>query len=271
MWTEIFDLRAEGSISAKLCTYIQEPSRELMLKKRPMVIICPGGGYEFVSDREAEPLAVRFLAMGFHAAVLRYSTEPAVFPTALVELAHSMKMVHDYADEWNVDEEKIFVLGCSAGGHLAASLGVYWQEEWLAELSGVKKEWLRPAGLILCYPVITSGEFAHRGSFDRLVKGQESEELLEKLSLEKHVTKQVPETFIWHTGCDTSVPVENSLMFVSELHRHGVPVEFHMYPVGIHGLSTADELSQNSEGRGVQTECTSWLTLVQTWLKGRAW
>lgn len=271
MLTESFDLRAEGSISAKLCTYIQDSSNAMMMKKRPMVVICPGGGYEHVSDREGEPLAVRFLAMGFHVAVLRYSVAPAVFPTALVELAHSMKLIHDYADEWNVDEEKIFVLGCSAGGHLAASLGVYWQEEWLETLSGVKKEWLRPAGMILCYPVITSGEFAHRGSFNMLIKGQESEELLDKLSLEKHVTEQVPETFIWHTGCDASVPVENSLMFVSELHKHGVSVEFHMYPVGIHGLSTADEMSQNSDGRGLQPECTSWLPLVSTWLKGRAW
>lgn len=271
MLTEVYDLYAEGSLSAKLRTYIQDDSKDLMIEKRPMMIICPGGGYNHLSDRESEPLAVRFLAMGFHVAVLRYSVTPAVFPTALVELAHSMKLVHDYAEEWNVDEEKIFVLGCSAGGHLAASLGVYWHEDWLAELSGVKKEWLRPAGQVLCYPVITSGEFAHRGSFDMLMKGQESEELLEKLSLEKHVTAQTPQTFIWHTASDASVPVENSLMFVSELHKCGVEVEFHMYPVGKHGLSTADELSQNSNGTGLQPECTSWLPLVQTWLKGRAW
>ncbi|MBQ8280058.1 MAG: alpha/beta hydrolase [Roseburia sp.] len=271
MLTEKFDLLTENSISAKLYTYIQDSSKDLMVKKRPLMLICPGGGYNHLSDRETEPLAVRFLAMGFHVAVLRYSVTPAVFPTALLELAQAMKLVHDYADEWNVDAEKIFVLGCSAGGHLAASLGVYWQEDWLAQQSGVKKEWLRPAGMVLCYPVITSGEFAHRGSFDMLMRGQESEELLEKLSLEKHVTAQTPETFIWHTASDASVPVENSLLFVSELHKNGVPVEFHMYPVGKHGLSTADELSQNSNGTGLQPECTSWLPLVQTWLKGRAW
>ena len=251
MLTESFDLRVEGSISAKLYTYIQDSSKDLFLKKRPMMVICPGGGYNHVSDREGEPLAVRFLAMGFNVAVLRYSVTPAVFPTALLELAHAMKLVHDYADEWSVDEDKIFVLGCSAGGHLAASLGVFWQEEWLAKQSGVKNEWLRPAGMVLCYPVITSGEFAHRGSFDMLMKGQESEELLEKLSLEKHVTEQTPETFIWHTGCDGTVPVENSLMFVSELHKKGVAVEFHMYPIGHHGLSTADELSQHCSGSAV--------------------
>ncbi len=271
MLTESFDLRAEGSIGSKLYTYIQDSSDVLMVKKRPLMLICPGGGYNHVSDREGEPLAMRFLAMGMHVAVLRYSVTPAVYPTQLLELAQAMKLIHEYAAEWNVEEEKIFVLGCSAGGHLAASLGVNWEKEWLATRSGVKAEWLRPAGMVLCYPVITSGEYAHRGSFNMLMKGQESDELLEELSLEKQVSKDTPATFIWHTASDASVPVENSLMFASELHKYGVEVELHMYPVGKHGLSTADFLSQNSDGTGIQDECTSWLPLVQTWLKNRAW
>ena len=163
------------------------------------------------------------------------------------------------------------MLGCSAGGHLAASIGVNWQEKWLAEKVGVKQDWLKPAGMILCYPVITSGEFAHRGSFDMLTKGQESEELLEELSLEKHVSEHTPETFIWHTVTDTCVPVENSLFFVSALHQHNVPVEFHLYPVGHHGLSTADKLTQNTDGSGIQEQCQTWLPLLRTWLEDRAW
>ena len=271
MLTESFDLRTENSLGAKLKTYIQDASDAMLLRKRPLVLICPGGGYNHLSDRESEPLAVRFLAMGYHVAVLRYSVSPAVYPTQLLELAQAMKLVHDYADEWNVIEDKIFVLGCSAGGHLAASLGVNWNKEWLSEASGVKKEWLKPAGMILCYPVITSGEFAHRGSFEKLMMGQESEDLLETLSLEKHVTEETPEAFVWHTASDATVPVENSLLLVSALHQHGVSVEFHMYPVGIHGLSTADRFSQNSDGRGIQEECQSWLPLVETWLNRRAW
>ena len=272
MLTEVFPLQVEGAIgTGKLYTYIQDDSKALMIKKRPMMVICPGGGYNHVSDREAEPLAVRFLAMGMHVAVLRYSVTPDVFPTPLLQLAKAMKLIHDYADEWNVLEDKIFVLGCSAGGHLAASLGVFWQEEWLSEKSGVQKDWLRPSGMVLCYPVITSGEYAHRGSFDMLMQGQESDELLELLSLEKHVTNMTPPAFIWHTASDASVPVENSLFFVSELHKHGVEVEFHMYPQGKHGLSTADALSQNSDGTGLMADCTSWMELVEIWLKRRAW
>lgn len=271
MLTESFDIRTEGSLGAKLYTYIQDASEVMMLKNRPLILICPGGGYNHVSDREGEPLAVRFLAMGYHVAVLRYSVTPAVYPTQLLELAKAMQLVHDYAEEWNVLADKIFVLGCSAGGHLAASLGVNWQEKWLVEASGVKAEWLKPAGMILCYPVITSGEYAHRGSFDMLMKGQESEELLERLSLEKYVSEQTPEAFVWHTASDASVPVENSLLFVSALHQHKIPVEFHMYPIGKHGLSSADKLSQNQDGSGIQEECQSWLPLVATWLEKRAW
>ena len=105
MLTESFDLRVEDSLGAKLNTYIQDASDSMIIKKRPLILICPGGGYNHVSDREGEPLAVRFLAMGYHAAVLRYSITPAVYPTQLLELAEAMKLVHEYADEWNVLED----------------------------------------------------------------------------------------------------------------------------------------------------------------------
>lgn len=270
MLHETFEIRAEGSQpGAKLCTYILDASDELYIKTRPLILLCPGGGYQYTSDREAEPLAMRFLAMGYHVAVLRYSCEPAVYPTALLELAQAMKLIHDYADEWNVIEDKIFVQGCSAGGHLAASLGAFWHEDWLSEKSGVKKEWLRPAGLILCYPVITSGEFAHRGSFEHLLGEQYTEEMLEKVSLEKQVTEQMPPVFVWHTFTDEAVPVENSLLLVSALRKQDVSTEFHMYPVGGHGLSACDEQTRAADGRRVQMECANWLELVQTWLAGR--
>lgn len=180
---------------------------------------------------------------GYHVAILRYSCEPATYPTALLELAASMKLIHEHAKEWCVNADKIVVQGCSAGGHLAASLGVFWHEKWLAEQTGCKQEWLRPAGMLLCYPVITSGEFAHRGSFENLLRGQYTEEMLERVSLEKQVTDQTPPTFLWHTYTDQAVPVENSLMFVQALRKHQILTEFHMYPVGQHGLSTCDEES----------------------------
>ena len=91
------------------------------------------------------------------------------------------------------------------------------------------------------------------------------------LSLEEQVSEHTPEAFIWHTAADQSVPVENSFLFANALHKQKIPVELHIYPYGIHGLSTADKFSQFSDGRGIQEECTSWISLAETWLKKRAW
>lgn len=273
-----YQLQVAGSMpDAKLVTYIQDYSDVIAIEKRPLILICPGGGYSRTSDREAESMALQFLAMGYHAAVLRYSCAPAKFPTALLELASAMVLIRGNAEEWHVDADKIIVQGCSAGGHLAASLGMFWDEDFLAEgigLEGPDHELLRPNGMLLCYPVITSGEFAHRGSFDCLLGTVEEgadqaqlEELLEKMSLEKQVSSKTPKTFIWHTFEDQSVPVENSLFLVSALRKHGISTEFHMYPKGGHGLALANHLTETSDGGAVQEECTSWIGLAHTWIE----
>ena len=267
MITEKYDIKVEGSLpGAALYTYIIDYSAELVVNERPLILLCPGGGYEWTSDREAEILALQFLAMGFNAAVLRYSVAPAVFPTALLELCEAMKIVKENAEKWHVLKDKIFVEGCSAGGHLAASLGVFWNKKWLSEKAGVANEVLKPAGMILCYPVITSGEYAHRGSFNALLKGIETEELLEEVSLEKQVTTDTPPAFIWHTFTDDSVPVENSIFFITELRKNKVNTEFHMYPVGGHGYSTAKLITKSPNGNEIQVECQSWLNQAEMWV-----
>ena len=261
---ETIRLSMEGSMSyARLITYIQEDYEEIPIADRPLVVICPGGAYQFTSDREGEPLAMQFLAMGYHAAVLKYSCAPAVFPTALMELAYSIRLIRQHAQEWHVNPNQVIVLGCSAGGHLAASLGVFWDKAFLAEALEVgetDRTVYRPDGMILCYPVITSGEFAHRGSFDNLLGGCAGGHLIEHL---------LRRTFLWHTFTDTAVPVENSLLFISALHRAGVSAEFHMYPRGVHGLSLANRLSLDQAETALQEECASWISLVHTWIEGR--
>lgn len=266
MRTEKFKIQTEGSLpDAELHTYIQDSGELMMIKERPLVLICPGGGYTSVSKREGEPLAVRFLAMGYHVAVLRYSCAPAVFPTALLELAESVKLINRHAEEWLVRTDKIFVLGCSAGAHVAACLGMFWHESWLAEKTGVANETLRPAGMILCYPAIyMPGDFSQT-----ILAGQDTEEMRERVSLDKQVTEHTPQAFIWHTFEDTRVPVENSLNLIAAMRKYRIPVEFHMYPYGAHGLAAADELTQKIDGSGIQKECQSWLPLVQTWLRDR--
>ena len=252
-----------------LYTYFLDSSIEMRPnEKRPVILMCPGGGYEMTSDREAEPMAMQFLAMGYHVAILRYSVCPVRYPAALLQVAESVLYLKEHADEYHIDPEKIVVQGCSAGGHLAANYGIAWNSPFLTKLMGMENdpERLCVAGLLLCYPVITSGEKAHEESFRNLL-GEQYEEKKEELSLENQVTPDTPPTFLWHTATDETVPVENSLYFFQACLQQGVSAELHIYPVGGHGLSLANEETCRANGIGVQKECQSWIGLAQTWLK----
>lgn len=270
MIQQTISLAGKGSLpQACMKTYIMEDSPELAINKRPVVIVCPGGGYEFLSDREGEVLALQYVAMGYHAVVLNYSIAPAVFPAAFLEMGRCVQLLRQKAEEWHIAADKIVVEGSSAGGHVAAGYCMFWKEDFIAEGIGLEdsdREILRPNGMILNYPVITSGEFAHRGSFVNLL-GERYEELLEKVSLEKQVNQDTPPAFIWHTFTDGCVPVENSLLLVNAMRRAGIPVEFHMYPTGGHGLSLASNLTESPSGREVVPCCQSWIRLVHTWLR----
>lgn len=265
---EVVSIQVEGSSpDTKLYTYILDNSKDINPNLvRPLILICPGGGYAFTSDREAELLALQFVAKGFHAAVLRYSVAPAVYPTALLELAKSVVYLREHAKEYHIDPDKIVVEGASAGGHLAASYSCFWTKDFISETLKVDKSMFKPNGMMLLYPVITSGEFAHRGSFVNLL-GSRYDELVEVMSLENCVNENTPKAFIWHTFTDGAVPVENSLYLVSSLRKNNIPTEFHMYPVGGHGLSLANELTMDSNGGAIQEECQSWIDLALTWMK----
>lgn len=262
-----YPIRVEGSSEdAKMTTYLISHSEAINIQKRPLIIICPGGGYRYVSEREGEMIALQWNALGYHAVVLKYSVNPAVYPTALLELAAVMKMVREHSEEWYVNTERILVEGSSAGGHLTACYGMFWKKAFLAEKTGISSEELRPAGMILHYPVITSGEYAHRDSFYMLL-GEKYEELKEEMSLEHQVSEDTPPTFIWHTNEDKSVPAENSLLLTLEMRRHNVPVELHLYAKGGHGLALADERTMCADGSGTEKECTSWVALADMWLR----
>lgn len=126
---------------------------------------------------------------------------------------------------------------------------------------------MQPNGLLLSYPVITSGTYTHHGSMENLMGTKKSKELEELLSLEHQVGKQVPPVFIWHTLTDQSVPVQNTLMFTEELVKNQVSVEVHIFPEGQHGLSLANEETQIKEtGFGIQKRCQDWITLAGKWV-----
>lgn len=253
--------------AAKLYTYIIDNSDQIDKdRKRPAVIICPGGAYAYTSDREAEPIALKMVGAGYHAFVLRYHVAPVRYPIALLELAETVRLVREHAKEWNIDENKVIISGFSAGGHLAASLAMFWMKEWVAKELNTTNACIEPNGCLLSYPVITSGKFAHKGSFENLL-GDRLVEIQDEMSLENQVSEQTPPMFIWHTYTDQSVPVENSLFLISSLKKYNIPVEFHMYPVGGHGLSLATEETRNANGGAIQPECTSWIDLATSWIR----
>ncbi len=263
-------LHAEGSADyARLQTYIQDTPHDgsLKVKKRPFILICPGGGYERTSYREGEPLALHFLSRGYHAGVLRYSTAPRRFPVQVLELGQAVLELRKHAGEWNIDMERLVVQGSSAGGHLAACYGAFWNQNLMTETLGTRAEDIKPSGIMLSYPVITADAVhAHMGSFENLL-GDEYPEKADGVSVEKMVTKAIPPCFLWHTVEDGTVPVENSILLAMALRKEGVPFELHIFPKGEHGLSLASPILERENGHGVQKECAQWITLADVWLE----
>ena len=184
---------------------------------RPCVLICPGGAYAWTSHREGEPVAMKFLAAGYHVAVLWYSVRPAVFPTALLEVAASVYHLRTNAQEYHIDMNRINVAGFSAGGHLAASYGCFWNCDFVSDAMGLtasKKGWLKPNGLILGYPVITTGELTHEESVRNLMGEDESilriaaaEEIIERLRAKISLNGSQGEAATKDL-CDTSLQVD---------------------------------------------------------------
>lgn len=233
--------------------------------KDEMVLICPGGGYSFLSPREGKPIADVFNENGYHAAVLSYSLEKEVHGTGpLKELAWSVRLLRTDA-VWKEKCSKIWLVGFSAGGHLAASLGVLWNED--SVFTKEEQELNRPDGLILGYPVISMGEYGHERSTRRLTGGQQ--ELVKLFSLEKRNLSKVPPVFLWNTQPDEKVPAMNSLMFAQKLYLDGASCEYHLFPEGLHGMSLATpEVESEEENLHPDPHIAHWMELCLEWMKG---
>ncbi|MDR1531313.1 MAG: alpha/beta hydrolase fold domain-containing protein [Clostridiales bacterium] len=232
----------EKLTNATLTGYIHGKSGEMPnVDIRPAVLVFPGGGYMFCSDREGEPVALAYLAEGYNTFVLRYSVgknEPC--QKAFEDANEAIAYLHNNEAELNIDKDKIAVIGFSAGGHLAA---------WLS-VSGA----VRPNAAVLGYPCVL------KECGDTL--GKEFPEII------GNVDKNTPPAFIFSTRNDDVVPIENSLKYINALAQAGVGFETHIYAKGTHGLSLAKPLTSSGGAVMVNEDAAGWFTLSVKWLKG---
>ena len=235
MTTKTFYLNNEKTAYLK-AYLLDEVDTIAFSKKRPAILIFPGGGYEHCSQREAEPIAMRYLAEGFNAFVLFYTCKKK-YPAALANAAYAMYKIRMRAEEFNIDPHKIAVWGASAGGHLAGCLATMWSDSGITAAIGCQPQDIRPDAAILSYPVISGIANPHVGSFNVLLGEKASPADISRLSLENRVTPKTPPCFVWCTADDDCVSAHNSLVFAKACVSNKVPCELHMFDEGPHGLS----------------------------------
>ena len=221
------------------------------------VIVFPGGAYFLRADHEGEPIAKMFNEAGISAFVLNYRLTPYNYPAQLFDEQRAIRYVRHNAKKFNIDPEKIGVLGFSAGGHLAVMAMQKWD---LGKPDGdeIDRESCRPDAAILCYPVVclVDERNGHGGSGRNLL-GARYDELKEQFSGENCVKKEDPPVFIWHTSDDRAVHVSNSLNLALKLRENEIPFEMHVFPHGKHGLGLAEDDDVVSQ----------WAPLLCKWLK----
>lgn len=232
-----------GGVSVPLRCYIPDVcGRTYYAGKRPAVIIFPGGGYGFTYSGEAEPIAMKYAADGICAFILDYSCTPVHFPIPQLQAFKAIRFVRENAERFGIRADSIATTGFSAGGHLCSCTGTLWNkfdEYFKAEgMDDVDNRMYRPDKILLCYPVIlSSGKFAHIGSFNNLLGEKVNDSaLIELLSTDKQIDDETPPTFIWHTSEDNGVPPVNSYKFALGLAERCIPCEVHVYFHGSHGL-----------------------------------
>ncbi|QKG56621.1 alpha/beta hydrolase [Hymenobacter sp. BRD128] len=258
--TEGVGVRISNVIQPTLTVYT--PARDRA--NGTSVIICPGGGYARLAiDHEGYDVAKRLAEMGITAFVLKYRlpndrSQPDKSIAPLLDAQQALRLVRQLAPKYNLNPERIGLMGFSAGGHLAATAGTHFARP-VGDNPGPAS--VRPAFLVLLYPVISFADsIAHKGSRDNLVGATASPAQVRLYSNELQVSAQTPPTFLVHAEDDKTVPVQNSLVFYEALHRHGVPAELHIYPKGGHGF-----------GMNNATTKDQWIERLQNWMDANGW
>lgn len=287
MKNEVFAIG--GNEGVTLATYVPAPALDGHL--RPMVVICPGGGFLNCSPSEGEPVALHFTRKGYAAAVLTYTTaanaDVPSYPQALRDLAESIVLIRSHASEWGVDPDAIAILGFSAGGYVCAEYSCAWEGELLADIGSASER--KPNAAVLCYPVVDLVSFAkgpeevdlgqvlgqdmlmmfeqfHRASMLAFTGTAEpGEDFIEKANPIGHLGASVPPTFIWTTFGDNLVNPLQDLAYAQNLHELGIPCELHVFQGGDHGLSLADATSAGKP-KEINAHVANWAELAAEWL-----
>lgn len=235
-----------------MVSYIHED--ELM---HPAMLVVPGGGYRLVSPSEAHLVAMEFYQAGYNVFVLEYTVNPLdeapLKLQPMKDISRAMRMIRFRAEQLHVLSDRIVVCGFSAGGHLCASLCVHG-----ADIEDPDEKYQKfsnkPDAAVLSYPVITTGKYTHKDSFVALYGKSPTRKELEYMSIEKHVTKEMPPCFIWQTATDGTVPVQNSYLLAQKCLEEGVPFAHHVFSEGVHGMSVATEDWLERRGREPYTQ-----------------
>ena len=224
------------------------------------IVICPGGGYWGLAPHEGNDYALWLNQHGVTGFVLKYRLGSHGYrhPAMLQDAERAVRMVRARADYWHIDPKRVGIMGSSAGGHLASTLMTHFEPGDPSATDPIERQSSRPDLGILCYPVISFGEFGHVGSKENLLGKNPPPELVKLLSNELQVTTNTPPCFIWQTFDDSVVPVENSLLFATALRKAGVLFDLHIYEHGPHGLGLGDKPPFNHPHPWA-ADCLFWL------------
>jgi len=257
----------EGNENAYIETYVADKIEGFT---RDAILVIPGGGYHDVcSEREGEPIALAFMAQGYNAFVLHYSVTSVsdkTFPAQLTEASLAIKHIKDNAEAYGIHKDRVFAVGFSAGGHLAASLGVLWNNKEVNEKIDMPYGYNKPTGVMLIYPVIT--DIGHVGSFKNLFHTEQpTEENLNASCIDRNVTKDASPAFMVHTVDDAVVNVENTLSLAQVYTKAGVPYEMHIYPSAPHGVALGNDITKSGCDAWVNESIAKWVENAVFWAK----
>lgn len=274
---ETFPLWADKAPLAAGDSRFDKPQLTLFKAKEPTgaaVVVCPGGGYGFLAtDHEGKQVAEYFAKLGVHAFVLQYrivqKERPAPIGHApLLDAQRAIRTVRAKATEYGIDPKRVGLMGFSAGGHLASTAGTHF-DSGKTDGDAVDKQSCRPDFLVLGYPVVTFEKgVTHGGSVANLLGKDPKPEDLDYFSNEKHVTKDTPPTFLFHTDEDTGVLPENAVRFYLALKKARVPAELHIYEKGKHGVGLGTDPAWTGTGPHA-TYTADWSHHLTAWLKLR--